>query len=385
MPALTVAHKVLENGSTMPDRPAYYVKKGGAWQPTSWSAYADEVRGAAKSLIALGGPQRVVRIYSTETGQLIHELRKHTDWIYSIEFSPDDVLLATGDRNGGLFVWEAWTGREYLTLKAHSKGVTGVSWRSDSNVLASCSEDGSLRVWEVENGKQIKNWSAHGGGATSIEFCRDGRILSCGRDRVAKLWKQDGGQIRAFEAFGDLAVRVTFCDETNHVIAGDWTGEIRVFNAEDGTRLGTLTSNPPTLAERLAAANKDLASKQAEQQQLAEAAQKAVDAAKKAQADLALAQKNVDRWKAEITFAQRLKELKEQRAAALEQLASRQLEYERLAAEVQEAQAALAQAQQNLVEAQNSLSVAQGQVDQVNNEIDIVRALKPPDAVAQKN
>ncbi len=54
MPVLTVAHKVLENGSTMPDRPAYYVKAGGAWQPTSWKGYADQVRAAAKSLIALG-------------------------------------------------------------------------------------------------------------------------------------------------------------------------------------------------------------------------------------------------------------------------------------------------------------------------------------------
>ena len=41
-----------------------------------------------QTLIALGGPERVVRIYSTETGQLVHELRKHTDWICSLEFSP---------------------------------------------------------------------------------------------------------------------------------------------------------------------------------------------------------------------------------------------------------------------------------------------------------
>jgi len=89
--------------------------------------------------IALGGPQRVVRVYSTEDGRLVHEMRKHTDWIYCVEFSPDGVLLATSDRNGGMVVWEAYTGREYLTLKGHSKGIGALSWRSDSNVLASCS------------------------------------------------------------------------------------------------------------------------------------------------------------------------------------------------------------------------------------------------------
>ena len=245
---------------------------------------------ADQTLIALGGPQRVVRIYSTETGQKIHELRKHTDWIYSIEFSPDGVLLATGDRNGGLFVWEGWTGREYLTLKAHSKGVTGISWRADSNVVASCSEDGSIRLWEMENGGQIKNWGGHGGGAASVEFCRDGRILSCGRDRVTKLWQQDGKQIQAFEAFAELAVKVSFCDETNRAIAGDWTGEVRIWNAADGVRIGNLTTNPPKLSNRLEAAKKDLAAKQTAYQPLATAAQTAQAAATKAKSDLTAAQ-----------------------------------------------------------------------------------------------
>jgi len=244
-----------------------------------------------QTLIALGGPKRVVRIYSTESGRLLHELRKHTDWVCSIEFSPDSVLLATGDRGGGLYVWEGWTGREYLTLKAHSASVTDISWRSDSNVVASCSEDGSIRLWEMNNGGQIKNWGAHGGGVSSIEFTRDGRIFSCGRDRVPRLWDQNGGKKRDFEAFADLALEVGFCNETNRAIAGDWTGAIRVWNAADGARIGELTSNPPRLAERLAAANQLVVAKTAEHKPLAEAYQVALTTFNKAKADLSAAQK----------------------------------------------------------------------------------------------
>ncbi|MFV1966427.1 MAG: c-type cytochrome domain-containing protein [Pirellulaceae bacterium] len=224
---------------------------------------------ADQTLIALGGPQRVVRIYSTATGRKIHELRKHTDWIYSLEFSPDSVLLATGDRNGGLHVWEAWTGREYLALAGHSAAVTALSWRADSNVLASCGGDGNVRLWEMENGKQVKNWGAHGGGVSSLEYARDGRLVTCGRDRVAKLWAADGKPLRAFEAFGDLALEASFCDESGRVIAGDWTGAVRVWNAEDGKRLGELTPNPPRLAERLQVASAQLAANQAAHQQKA--------------------------------------------------------------------------------------------------------------------
>ena len=213
---------------------------------------------ADQSMIALGGPQRVVRVYSTSDGELVYEIRKHTDWIYSLEFSPDGVLLATADRTGGLHVWEAETGRQYLTLNGHKKSVTGVTWRSDANVLASCSEDQAIKLWEMENGKQIKTWNAHGPGTASVEFCRDGRLVSCGRDKVTKLWDQNGKQLRAFEKFGDLALRVTHCDEANCVISGDWTGEIRVWNAVDGKRLGVLNQSPPKLADRLSTVNTEL-------------------------------------------------------------------------------------------------------------------------------
>ena len=256
-----------------------------------------------QTLIALGGPQRVVRIYSTETGRLLHELRKHTDWIYSLEFSPDSVLLATGDRNGGLFVWEGWTGREYLTLKGHGAGVTDVSWRSDSNILASCSEDSSIRLWEMENGAQVKTWNAHGGGTASVEFTRDGHLISCGRDRTTKLWDQNGAQKRAFEAFADLALEVSYCDETNRAIAGDWTGAVRVWNAADGARLGELSVNPPNLASRLGQATQLLATKQAEHKPLALALQTAQAAANKAQADLAAARKTAIEAKATFEAA----------------------------------------------------------------------------------
>ena len=211
---------------------------------------------ADHTLVALGGPQKVVRIHSAATGEKLHELRKHTDWITAASFSPDGVLLATADRNGGVIVWEAATGRDYLVLAGHGASVTGLSWRADSNMLASASEDGTIRLWEMENGGQVKNWNAHGGGVAAVEFTRDGRLVSVGRDKTPKLWAQDGNQQKAFEACTDLGLAVSYCDETDSVVVGDWTGTIRVWKASDAARLGDLTANPPTLAERLAGAEK---------------------------------------------------------------------------------------------------------------------------------
>lgn len=228
-----------------------------------------------QTLIALGGPQKVVRAYNTADGQLRYELRKHTDWVLSLEFSPDGVLLATGDRAGNLFVWEALTGREYLTLKGHSAAVTGLSWRADSNVLASASEDGTVRLWEMENGNQIKNWNAHGQGVLAIEFARDGRLVTTGRDRVVKIWNQDGTLQRSFDAMDDIGMCVTICDETNRAVGGDWRGTLRVWDAAQGTLVGTLAANPPSIQTRLEQAQQLLAQRQAEAAPLAKAAEQA--------------------------------------------------------------------------------------------------------------
>ncbi|MEX0679076.1 MAG: c-type cytochrome domain-containing protein [Pirellulales bacterium] len=247
--------------------------------------------------IALGGPGRVVRVFNTADGSLVHEIKKHTEWIYAVEFSPDGVLLATADRGGGLFVWEAETAREYQNLAGHKGGVTDVSWRADSNLLASASEDGTIKLWEIENGREIKNWGAHGGGVTAVEFAQDGKIVSAGRDRLTKLWDAGGGAIREFPAFGDLAMEVAITHNSGRVIAGDWLGEVRLWEAADGNQVAHLPPNPPTLemlvdAQSAAAATAAEAAQKAaaevEAQKTATAA--AAEAAKKTAAELAAAE-----------------------------------------------------------------------------------------------
>lgn len=225
--------------------------------------------------VALGGPGKVVRVYSTADGQLQFELRKHTEWITALEFSPDGVLLATGDRNNGLLVWEAQTGREFFDLRGHTAAITDISWRLDSNVFASSSEDGSVKLWEMENGNTIKSWGAHGGGVESVRFAKDGRLITTGRDRLTRVWDQNGGKQRDFEAFNDLALDAVFTHDEARVIAGDWSGEVRVWDAKDGRRIGNLAANPAPVATRLDVATKSIVSLQT-----------AVDAAQKALAPL---------------------------------------------------------------------------------------------------
>jgi hypothetical protein len=248
--------------------------------------------------IALGGPQRRVNVYSTESGALQYGLAKHTDWVLAVEFSPDGVLLATADRNGGLCVWEASTGNEYLTLSGHAAAVNAVAWRGDSNLLASASEDSTVQLWEMENGAAVKNWNTKTPNL-SLNFTRAGQIVTAGRDQIVRLWGQDGKLLKETKPLGDIAVSVAFCNESQRAIAANWAGVVGVYKADDGADIGRLATNPPTLSERLATAKETLRQKSAASAPLTEATQKAEAELKTAQAALTAAQQRAVELQAE--------------------------------------------------------------------------------------
>ncbi len=174
--------------------------------------------------VALGGPQKLVRIFDVASGQQLFELKKHTDWVYTVAFSPDGVLVASGDRSGGLHLWEAETGRFYLDLVGHKAAVTSVAFRPDGNVVASASEDNSVKLWDVFEGKLLKSWDAHPGGVTSVAYAQDGRIVTSGKDRMVRVWDASGNKQAEMPAMSEPVLEVAIVGDGHRVIGGDWNG-----------------------------------------------------------------------------------------------------------------------------------------------------------------
>ena len=332
----------------------------------------DQVLGADVSpdhaYVALGGPAKVLKIYSTKEGKLEHTIKKHTDWVTAVAFSPDGKFLASGDRNGGVTVWEGATGKEYITLPGHQAAVSGLAFMP--GVLASASADGTIVLWDVKEGKEMKKWNAHAGGTESVDFTPDGRIVSSGRDKLAKVWDPAGKLLITSPPFQDIALRAVIANE--RLVAGDWTGLIRVVNLADTKPLGELTSNPPPLAEQLAAAQTRLDKARAAVAPLEQAVAAAEVALKKEQevaaekhrVDLAAAEARVQSVKAElesikaapVAIETRVKD-QEARVAELKDAASKAADPDKAAAngKADEAKQELAKLEKELESARKEL------------------------------
>jgi WD40 repeat protein len=235
-----------------------------------------------QSLVALGGPSRLVKIFSASDGKMLCKMKKHTDWVTALCFTPDGKALLSGDRAGGLAVWDT-QGHELQSTTAHEAAITGIACRG--NLVATCSEDGTVKFWDIVEGKQTKSWKAHDGGVRSIAFTSDGQIVTSGRDRFVRLWDATGRQIRQFGPLTDIAMQAGFAG--GKIIASDWTGLVRVWTP-DGKRVGDLDSNPPTIAQRLDQAVETIAaaeSRQARERQAVNDAGTALAAAQKKATD----------------------------------------------------------------------------------------------------
>ncbi|MEI6714940.1 MAG: c-type cytochrome domain-containing protein [Verrucomicrobiota bacterium] len=194
-----------------------------------------------QSTVVLGGPNRVLKFYNTKDGALVRSIKKHTDWVTAVSFSPDGAYVASADRAGGITVWEAASGAESVTLPGHKTAVNGLAFLP--GILASAGQDGTVVLWDVAEGKERKKWNAHAGGCESVDFTSDGRIVTCGRDKVAKVWDQSGKLLLTTQPLGEIALRAVIAGDS--IIAGDWNGKVQAFALADGGKpLGDLLTTP---------------------------------------------------------------------------------------------------------------------------------------------
>jgi WD40 repeat protein/FtsZ-binding cell division protein ZapB len=196
------------------------------------------------TMVAVGGPNKVVRVYSAKDGSELYKLDAHTDWIYAVKFSPDGELLASADRAGTLLLWQAANGRPVEALRGHTGAINGLAYSADSVLLASAGQDGTVQIWDTWKYKKVRGFTAHPSGVLSVDYANNGELVTTGADKLTKRWDAAGKNVATYEGLPDWGYQARFDAEDKLVLAGAWTGDVFVWKADTAEKVAALSTAP---------------------------------------------------------------------------------------------------------------------------------------------
>jgi hypothetical protein len=101
----------------------------------------------------------VLQVWSGSNGELVFNLCKQVQPVYSLAPSPDGEYIATGSLGGNVAIWSLAQGRCLREVQG-SGDTFDVSWSADGSLLCSCFSSGTLCV--LDTTATLAN-AAHGG------------------------------------------------------------------------------------------------------------------------------------------------------------------------------------------------------------------------------
>lgn len=150
-------------------------------------------------LLATGDVDGLIRLWQVADGQQLLTLKGHTGWVWAVTFSADGNTLASGSNDSSVRLWDIAEGYCIGALHGHTSGVWSVSFSPDGNTLVSSSQDSSIRLWDVSHDNCLRVLHGHTGGVWAVTFSPDGKTLASGsNDASVRLWDvAEGDCIRA--------------------------------------------------------------------------------------------------------------------------------------------------------------------------------------------
>ncbi len=199
------------------------------------------------SLLASASWDSNVKLWNMTNFQLESELTNHTGFVYSLAFSSDGTMLASG--SGTLIfqpeirIWNTTSGEELrdpldIPPGIHTSPVTSIAFSRDGTFLASGSEDGSVIVWNVSNWTPLHtllDW--HKGGAVkSMAFSPINTLFaSSGEDNYIRLINVTNGEsIYNLTKHSSSVLSVNFSPDGKLLVSGSADGTIRLWNISNG-------------------------------------------------------------------------------------------------------------------------------------------------------
>ncbi|MCB9941318.1 MAG: protein kinase [Planctomycetaceae bacterium] len=162
------------------------------------------------------------------------ELDAHQHEVLSTAQAPRRKLLATGGKDGTIYVWDTatWTRRTSLTFAGE---VQDLEFSPDERLLAVCGTEGIIQLYGADAWRLLRTIAAHDMTAKGLEFTPNGRtLLSCSRDHDIAVWDTETWQEKSRFVAHDTVQNLSMSADGQWMASGGDDGLTKVWHVESG-------------------------------------------------------------------------------------------------------------------------------------------------------
>lgn len=201
------------------------------------------------SVLAAGDTEHKIKLFDVKSGKTLQTLRDHGATITSVAFSPDGSLLASAGKENVIRLWDVKTGQLLKTLAGHTLAVSGVAFSPDGSLLASGGHDKLINLWDVPTGNLVKTLNGHTDSVTGVVFSPDGRRLaSASHDMTTKVWDvATGAEVFTVKGHAGGLTSLAYSPDGQWLATGSVDRTVKLWQAATGQIERTLdgyTSSP---------------------------------------------------------------------------------------------------------------------------------------------
>ncbi len=199
-----------------------------------------------EQILASCSEDRTIKLWDINTGECFKTLEGHSHWVWTVVFSPDGQILASGSADSTIKLWNVHTGECIRTLTGHKDLVWSVAFSPDGTILASGSEDQTVKLWNPDTGECLHTLTGHTKQVYSVAFSPDGTLLASGSgDMTVNLWQVSTGICKDTLKRGHTAAirSVAFSVDGQLLASGSEDENIQLWNVQSCSRRRQLKSD----------------------------------------------------------------------------------------------------------------------------------------------